>query len=452
MASIGRHDRSTNIWPGFVDALATMLMVIMFLLLIFVVAQFYLGQALSGRDSALQKLEGQVTELADLLALEKRAGDNARKTLAQLSQELQASVSARDDLKAQLGSLDARARDTQTRLDDAHAQLLANKEAHETQVMQLVGLSQDVKALQALKRELEIKIGNLAALNQALEKSVAAEKQARGGIEAKLTDAQRKLTLSKEELAAALDNLTASREKLASTEKEAATTKGTLDAALEQMDADRRTLLAEKELSQSAQAQVALLNQQMSVLEHALGVSEARTKEQKTQIVNLGKRLNAALASKVQELSRYRSEFFGRLRDVLGHQQGVTIVGDRFVFQSEVLFDKGSAQIGNAGRSQLTALAATLKDISAKIPPKIDWVLRVDGHTDNDPISTLRFPSNWELSSARAIAVVQQLIRDGLAPNRLVAAGFGQFQPTEARNDEIGKRRNRRIELKLTQR
>ena len=170
------------------------------------------------------------------------------------------------------------------------------------------------------------------------------------------------------------------------------------------------------------------------------------------QIVNLGKRLNAALASKVQELSRYRSEFFGRLRDVLGRQQGLRIVGDRFVFQSEVLFEKGSDYIGPPGRSQLTTLAVTLNEISTKIPKDIDWVLRVDGHTDSDPIKTVRFPSNWELSSARAIAVVQKLIEQGLPANRLVAAGFGQFQPIDASQDEIAKRRNRRIELKLTQR
>jgi len=445
MAAIGRQERSTNIWPGFVDALATLLMVIMFLLLIFVLAQFFLGQALSGRDSALLKLEDQVSELANLLALEKRAGASARANLAQLSQELQTSVTARDDLKSQLGALRTRAEETQSKLDDTFAEMLANKDARERQLLELASLGQDIKALQALKAEMENKIGKLAALNAALEKSIDAEKKSRAGVENELMAARDSLTLTKEQLAAALED--------------AGATKDTLGATLEELDASRKTVLSERDLSKSARAQVALLNQQMSVLreqlarlETALQISETQTKEQKTQIVNLGKRLNAALASKVQELSRYRSEFFGRLRDVLGRQQGVKIVGDRFVFQSEVLFDKGSADIGTAGQSQLTTLAATLKEIASKIPAKIDWVLRVDGHTDDDPIKTARFPSNWELSSARAIAVVQQLIINGLPPNRLVAAGFGEFQPTETRRDEIGKRRNRRIELKLTQR
>ncbi|MCH8238265.1 MAG: OmpA family protein, partial [Proteobacteria bacterium] len=157
-------------------------------------------------------------------------------------------------------------------------------------------------------------------------------------------------------------------------------------------------------------------------------------------------------AAKVHELSRYRSEFFGRLRDVLGAQPGVRIVGDRFVFQSEVLFAKGLADLGDAGKNQLLQLARTLRQISTKIPADIDWVLRVDGHTDNDPIKTSRFPSNWELSAARAISVVQFLIEQGLPPNRFAATGFGEFQPLDNRTDEIAKRRNRRIELKFTQR
>ncbi len=204
---------------------------------------------------------------------------------------------------------------------------------------------------------------------------------------------------------------------------------------------------------------MALLNQQMAALRQtlmkiseALEVSEKRAADRKVQIASLGKRLNAALAGKVHELSRYRSEFFGRLREVLGARKGVRIVGDRFVFQSEVLFAKGSADIGAAGKKQLRQLALTLDEISKKIPSDIDWVLRVDGHTDKDPIKTARFPSNWELSSARAISVVQFLIAQGLPPNRFAAAGFGEFQPLEDRDSEISKRRNRRIELKFTSR
>ncbi|MEK9725258.1 MAG: peptidoglycan -binding protein [Rhodospirillaceae bacterium] len=452
MASLGRYERSTNIWPGFVDALATLLMVIIFLLLIFVLAQFFLGQALSGRDSALQRLEDQVTELADLLALEKRANTNLTENLSQLSQQLSASVSDRDDMRATINALRANAEESQTKMDDLFQQVLADKETLRRQNLELAELGTDIAALRALRGELETQVSNLAARASLLGKLVEDEKVARTKAEDELASTAAKLKQSETDLTNTRDTLQVTVEEL-----EAARRAG--QDASANLESTRRTLLEEKELSASARARVALLNQQMAALrrqlanlEAALEASEKLTTEQKAQIFKLGQRLNAALASKLQELSRYRSEFFGRLRDVLGRQQGVRVVGDRFVFQSEVLFDAGSAEIGPAGQTQLAQLATTLTTIAGKIPDDIDWVLRVDGHTDSDPISTARFPSNWELSSARAIAVVRALVANGLAPNRLVAAGFGEFQPLDVKNDEIAKRRNRRIELKLTQR
>ena len=198
--------------------------------------------------------------------------------------------------------------------------------------------------------------------------------------------------------------------------------------------------------------QIASLREQLARLNEILDATEAQNKEQQVQIADLGRRLNIALASKVQELARYRSEFFGRLRQVLGEHPDIRIVGDRFVFQSEVLFETGSAELGQEGRTQLARLARTLLDISREIPGEIDWVLRVDGHTDNRPIRTAQFPSNWELSTARAISVVKFLISQGLPPGRVAATGFGEFQPIDSDDDEIAYRRNRRIELKLTQR
>ena len=410
MASLGRQERSTNIWPGFVDALATLLMVIIFLLLIFVLAQFFLGQALSGRDSALQRLENQVIELADLLALEKRANVNLTKNLAQLSGQLQTSVSDRDDLKTTVSRLSSAAKENQVEMEQMSNRISSDKKILHQKNLELVALSQDISALRALKGDLEAEVSRLATQTARLNKVLKTERKARSGAEKQISLSEKKL-------------------------------------------------MVQAEISKSARAQIALLNQQMAALRNQLAqiqdtlkVSEMKNKEQKVQIFNLGKRLNAALATKVQELSRYRSEFFGRLREVLGRQRGIQVVGDRFVFQSEVLFDKGSAALGSAGQKQLMTIARTLKNIAKKIPDDIDWVLRVDGHTDNDPIKTPRFPSNWELSSARAIAVVQTLIANGINPKRLVAAGFGQYQPIEHRGDEIAKRRNRRIELKLTQR
>jgi chemotaxis protein MotB len=263
---------------------------------------------------------------------------------------------------------------------------------------------------------------------------------------------QKKINLQLSQIAALTDDiekLTALREDLEVKVK----------ASLTKLASKDETIITEKKLSKTARAEVALLNKQLRVIRQqiaqiaeTLDASEAVARKQRTRIANLGKRLNAALASKVQELSRYRSEFFGKLREVLGNQKGIRIVGDRFVFQSEVLFTTGSADLGDEGKNQITQLAGTLKEIIKKIPPKIAWVLRVDGHTDRIPIQTSRFPSNWELSTARAISVVKYLVDQGISPTNLAATGFGEFQPIDPRDDEIANRRNRRIELKLTQR
>jgi chemotaxis protein MotB len=404
MATLTRRERVTaNTWPGFVDALATMLMVIIFLLLVFVLAQFFLTEALSGRDTALRRLQGQVDELAGLLALERKANEDLTTNIAQLSAELQASVTGRDDLSATMRALNDRAVTAEGRVEELNRALekafeavKADRETVEAQVRELARLSKDVAALRALKEDLE---------------------------------------------------------------REAAALAIKVDAAETARDEKDKALIKERELSESARAQLALLNQQTEALREqiarlnaALEASEKKDMEQKAQIASLGNRLNAALASKVQELSRYRSEFFGKLREVLGNNPGIRIVGDRFVFQSEVLFASGSAQLGEEGRRQIVQVAETLKKVAAQFPPKIDWVLQVDGYTDKRPISTPEFPSNWELSTARAISVVRVLLDQGIPPRRLSAAGFAEFHPLDDRDDEIAYRRNRRIELKLTQR
>jgi chemotaxis protein MotB len=218
-------------------------------------------------------------------------------------------------------------------------------------------------------------------------------------------------------------------------------------------------LETERNLSRQQVSQIALLNQQISALrrqlaaiEDALEVSEKRDRESQAKIADLGQRLNVALAQRVQELQRYRSEFFGRLREILGNRPEIRIVGDRFVFQSEVFFDRGAAGLRNEARPELDKLASALLELEKQIPNDIPWVLRVDGHTDTRPIATAQFPSNWEISAARAISVVQYLISRGLKPDRLVAAGFGEFQPLDTSGSDEAFSRNRRIELKLTER
>ncbi len=410
MAVTRRSRSSVNIWPGFVDGLATLLMVIIFLLMIFVVAQFYLSEAITGRDETLERLNQEVSELADMLDLERRSNIDLRSNLAQLSAELQSTLTNRDDFAAELTQLRT-LRDTliatvetlrtrseraeaahvsaQAQLDEALVSIEADKETITLQLNQLAELRQDILAMTALREQLE----------------------------------------------------------------------RDLKTMLQRAETSDRQIAAEKEISVAAKAQVALLNRQIAALRDqmqqlnaALEVSEARDREQKAQISDLGKRLNVALAGKVQELARYRSEFFGRLREVLGDRPDIQIVGDRFIFQSEVLFESGSAEIGLGGGPQLAQLARTLTDISNRIPEDIDWILRVDGHTDRVPIRNERFRSNWELSTARAISVVRFLIRQGIPATRLAATGFGEYQPIDDRTAEIAFRRNRRIELKLTER
>ena len=453
MAGLARRaDRNSNIWPGFVDALATLLMVIMFLLLIFVLAQFFLSDALSGRDQALDKLKAQVGELAELLSLEKKSTADMRLNLSQISAELQTSVALRDELKTSVSLLRENA-------IEANAAIKRMEREAETAFATILNLNDRATEATVTEKELRHKLAEAEARISILQKrSVESD--------AKITEMTQQIKSSRVSL---MEAESASREQvqnIATLDHQLlllnARQKGMEEKISEmagQLDEKGQTLLAEKELSQSARAEVALLNQQMSAfraqleqLRVALEISEAEAEKKNVQITNLGKRLNAALASKVHELSRYRSDFFGRLRDLLGKQHGVRIVGDRFVFQSEVLFAKSEAEIADAGKSQLNQLAISLLEISLKIPSEIDWVLRVDGHTDDDPIHTARYPSNWELSTARAISVVKHLVNAGLPANRLVAAGFGEFHPIDDRHDEIAKRRNRRIELKLTQR
>ena len=335
-----RNSSEFNYWPGFVDALSTLVLAIVFLLSMFVVVQFYLSQEVTGKDKALEQLNAKLAQLNDLLSLEK------------------------------LGKLG---------LDQQLSQLRAGLASAETERDRVKGLYD----------------GLAGAGNDATGRA--------------------------NEMSKALDS--------------------------------------EKQLSARALAQVEVLNQQISALrrqlaalEEALDASEKSGKESQSRIADLGQRLNVALAQRVQELSRYRSEFFGRLRTILGNRPDVRIVGDRFVFQSEVFFDSGQAVLLPEGRAELDKVASALTELDKQIPAEIAWVMRVDGHTDVRPINSPLFKSNWELSSARAISVVQYLVSLGVPAQRLVAAGFAEFQPLDSAATEEAYKRNRRIELKLTER
>jgi chemotaxis protein MotB len=332
LASRRRGRSSIDIWPGFVDALAQLLIVIIFLLLVFTVGQFLLSGVLSGRDKALKELQLQVNQLGELLSLARTQNAQLSANSAGLSAKLKATLAERDQLNARIGALTARA--------------------------------------------------------EAAEKSLSGEQR------------------TSAEAQAQVDALAAS---------------------------------------------VAALRQQLAQIAAALDVSQTKVKSQEAQISDLGHKLNLALASKVQELARYRSEFFGKLREVLGNRPDIRVVGDRFVFQSEVLFQPGNADLGDAAKQQLDPVVAALKEIAAQIPPDLNWVLEVEGHTDHRPIHNALFASNWELSTERAISVVRYMISQGIPANRLAAAGFADTEPLDPADTPDAYRRNRRIELKLSE-
>jgi len=424
MAIAPRNSRrsSIDIWPGFVDALAQLLMVIIFILLVFTAGQFYLSEALSGRDQALQRLQQQVNELGDLLAMERRATADLRVNASDLSAQLASSQAERDRLTGQLR--------------DADATVSADKDKIELQLREIESLRRDLDALKSVRADLEAKIAALA--QQQAPKELGALRDRTKELETRLAAEQERTALAQKEIDAR-------------------------DVRLREVGsrADRadQGLAAEKEVSRNALARVDQLNaqlvalrDQLSRIASALEVSEAKVKEQQGQIVELGKRLNLALVNKVEELARYRSEFFGRLREILDDRPDIRIVGDRFVFQSEVLFAPGSAELSEDAKKELAPVIAALKDISGKIPPDINWMLRVDGHTDRRPISNPQFASNWELSAARAISVVRFAVEEGIPASRIAAAGFADKQPIDPRSAEDAYRRNRRIELKLTER
>jgi chemotaxis protein MotB len=472
--------RGQDYWPGFVDAMAALLVVIIFLLVVFVLAQVFLSQALSGRDEALQRLTTQVNELTELLALERQGNADLRLNVAQLSASLQSANEERDNLVVELSDL----RSESARLDEAVALLTRRAETAErnlaaaqgdltaandtverdretirTQLADMERLQRDIDALRTVRAELEARVGELVtaletskrdaetlvAQSAELENALEETRQVVGT----LRDTQREL---QSRLASEEDRTLLAQQELREREVRLAEVQA-LYLARESAFEEEQELSTEAQTRVSRLSrQIALLRQQLAALQGALDQAESRDEDQQVVISDLGRRLNQALAQKVEELSRYRSEFFGRLREVLGDRRDVQIVGDRFVFQSEVLFSSGSAELGNEGRARLRDLANTLAEITPRIPGDINWILRVDGHTDSVPINSAQFPSNWELSGARATNVVKFLIEAGIPARRLAAAGFGQYHPLDEGTDEIAFRRNRRIEMKLTER
>lgn len=411
LARLDSNRRSESYtWPGFVDALATLLMVIIFVLMVFVLIQVNLAYRVSGQDATLGEMRQQLVSLTELLNLERKASSDLAADLAQISRELEVTTTERDDILAQL----ANATDALATSTAENAVLSEKQEA-------------TLAALDAARLRLDERLAALTAAEQ------------------NLAEANIKLAASETSLASTESSLAAALEKLAQTQQESDEANKEADSLAAENAASRAEIL------QMTKATTAL-RQRIEELTTLLGDLEAQATRDKVAIASLGKSLNNALANKVQELQRFRSEFFGRLREVLSGRDEVQIVGDRFVFQSEVLFDQGQANIGNGGEEQLQKLALTLADIATKIPDDINWVLQVEGHTDDIPIRAGRFADNWDLSTERALSVVRFLASQGVPANRLAATGYGEFQPLDPGDTDDARRRNRRIELKITQR
>ena len=397
LARLGGARRPENYtWPGFVDALATLLMVIIFVLLVFVLIQVNLAYRVAGQDATMNDMRAQIVSLGDLLNLERKANDELKDELAGISSLLDATTKERDSLVTQL------------------ANATATLSLRDSEIRQLT-------AIQAQTEE------SLEAARQTIAERVAALE----AIELTLAEAQAKLMESEVEIADAAARNVSSLARISELE--------TKNAA------------SQAEVARMTNA-VTALRLRIEELTSLLAEKEAQAARDKIAIASLGKSLNNALASRVQELQRFRSEFFGRLREVLRGRDDVRIVGDRFVFQSEVLFAQGAASLGPEGEEKLGQLAIALNQIAAEIPEDIDWILQVEGHTDDIPVRAGRFADNWDLSTERALSVVRFLAESGLPANRLAAAGYGEFQPLDDAGSDEARRRNRRIELKLTQR
>ena len=397
LARLGGARRPENYtWPGFVDALATLLMVIIFVLLVFVLIQVNLAYRVAGQDATMNDMRAQIVSLGDLLNLERKANDELKDELAGISSLLDATTKERDSLVTQL------------------ANATATLSLRDSEIRQLT-------AIQAQTEE------SLEAARQTIAERVAALE----AIELTLAEAQAKLMESEVDIADAAARNVSSLARISELE--------TKNAA------------SQAEVAQMTNA-VTALRLRIEELTSLLAEKEAQAARDKIAIASLGKSLNNALASRVQELQRFRSEFFGRLREVLRGRDDVRIVGDRFVFQSEVLFAQGAASLGPEGEEKLGQLAVALNQIAAEIPEDIDWILQVEGHTDDIPVRAGRFADNWDLSTERALSVVRFLAESGLPANRLAAAGYGEFQPLDDAGSDEARRRNRRIEMKLTQR
>jgi chemotaxis protein MotB len=379
-----RNGNGLEAWPGYVDALSTLLMVTIFVLLVFVLAEAFLSSALTGSDNTISRLRDQIAALSQSLSLESNKDASLTKELAALNAQLAAAQAQNAGLTQQLSTangtitaLNAKEAGLQAQFSDAQAE--ANSAASRMAALQ----------------------NQMATLAQQQSEAGAGLQQQLGTTQGKLAQAQK----------------------------------------LTQQQQDQITLLNQ---------QVAAMRLQLSALQQALNAARELDAKEHVQITNLGQQLNEALARKVEELQQYQSAFFHAMRDALANEPNIKIVGDRFVFQSDVLFPLDQATITPTGQKEIAQLASAVKEITKKIPPKVEWILSVDGYADSQAITGGPFHSNFDLSSARALAVLDLLVKDGVPAARLAATAMGANNPINTGTTPADYAQNRRIEFRLT--
>jgi chemotaxis protein MotB len=419
-----RTMQSVSVWPGYVDALSALLMVVIFVLMIFTVVQFMLSEILTGQESELARLNRSIAAITRQLGLERERSGALSADVARLSARIDTLTGDKASLEDQVAGL--------TEQSARHRATIEQK------LLLIASMQEDIDALRRVREALEARVGELAATLTDRDTEIGTLRDRSKGLEARLADERERTVLAQKEIESRDIRIQA------------------LDAVVGRQ---KKALADQRRLTADARSEMALLNEQLNALKtqleeisRALAVAEADKMAQRARIEALGKRLNIALAREVNELRKYRSAFFGRLREVLSDTPFVRIEGDRFVFQAELLFPSGSAQLQENGKQHMRKLAAVLRDVAGQIPVDIDWILRIDGHTDRRPIRTERFPSNWELSTARAVTVLRFLAAQGIPENRMAATGFSKFHPLDPDDSPEAFRRNRRIEIKLTSR
>lgn len=419
-----RGANAVNVWPGYVDALSALLMVVIFVLMIFTVVQFLLNEILSGQESQLATLQSMVADLRERLGLEQTRTQRLQQEIAGIEARIEGLRADKQTLAAQVTELESQA--------------VRDRAEIASKLTLIASLQEDIDALRRMRAELEARVGSLAAALDSQKDLTGRLRDRSKALEARLAKSRERTVLAQKQIERR-DIRIQALDALVNEQKEALTRQQTLTA-----DARAEVVRLNRQL--------AALRGQLEEIDRALRAAETDKAKQQAKIEDLGRRLNIALARRVNALARYRSDFFGRLRTALADVPQVRIEGDRFVFQAELLFASGSAALAETGKAHLAKLAVTLREVAAQIPDDLNWILRIDGHTDVVPIRSSRFPSNWELSTARAVNVVHFLASQGIEEARMAAAGFSKFHPIAPGGSPDALRQNRRIEIKLTAR